>query len=63
MHFMGARASWCEKLCAHPGFRLAAEIARTNAAENEVQRIKAKFGKKLWDVEGEHKLEVSTNMR
>lgn len=37
---------------------LAAEITRTNASETEVQRIKAKFGKKLWDVEEHHKQEV-----
>ncbi|KAF5840506.1 hypothetical protein DUNSADRAFT_16447, partial [Dunaliella salina] len=40
--------------------RLAAEIARTNAAENEVQRIKAKFGKKLYTVEKDHKQETGT---
>jgi len=38
--------------------RLAAEILRTNAAEHEVQRIKAKFGKKLWDVGEEHQQQV-----
>jgi hypothetical protein len=38
--------------------RLAVEIERTNASESEVGRVKAKFGKKLWQVEEDHKQEV-----
>lgn len=38
--------------------RLAVEIERTNKAEAEVARLKAKFGKKLWQVEEAHQKEV-----
>lgn len=34
--------------------RLAAEIARTDAAEREMQRLRAKFGRKLWQLDEEH---------
>lgn len=34
--------------------KLAAEIARTDAAEREMQRLRAKFGRKLWQLDEEH---------
>ncbi|KAL6745192.1 hypothetical protein V8C86DRAFT_3035790 [Haematococcus lacustris] len=40
--------------------RLAVEIERTNASEEEVGRIKAQFGKKLWKLDLSHKQEAAT---
>lgn len=36
--------------------RLSAEIVRTDAAEKEVQRLRAKFGRKLWQLDERHQV-------
>ncbi|KAG2490754.1 hypothetical protein HYH03_010908 [Edaphochlamys debaryana] len=39
--------------------KLAAEISRTDAAEREMQRLRAKFGRKLWALDEQHATAMS----